>query len=423
MTAAGWIIAALLAAAWLGVALHQARHWQHLRSVLRHLAGETRPHSFIFQGSPRFAALSADLEKIAERQRQLRRQVSEEEFYLLAVLASMIEGVAIVDLDHRIQIVNDSFTRMFQLDADPVGRTLLGALRDAQIEELTRAALRADGPQTRELTLPRKKPPPLQLTVSATPLRSEAGETTGAVLVIHDISRLKQLEDVRREFVANVSHELRTPLAIFQGYLEGLIDEPGMEQSEREATYAVLKKHSQRLNALLEDVLTLARLEAKKDILEPAAIKLAPFAAQLLADWERKLAAKNIAASLDIPAGLRVFADPLRLEQVCGNLLDNAVKYTDPGGRLSLTAAPDGGQVAIRVTDTGIGIPPADLSHVFERFYRVERARSREGGGTGLGLAIVKHIVQLHGGTVSAESRYGQGTTITVRLPQAGDTS
>jgi two-component system phosphate regulon sensor histidine kinase PhoR len=238
------------------------------------------------------------------------------------------------------------------------------------------------------------------------------------VTVFHDITRLRQLEDLRRDFVANLSHELRTPLSIFHGYVENLIDTPGMARKERVAIYEVMQKHSRRLNALLEDLLTLARLEARNEKLEIEAVPLPSFLQQFGREWAGRAQKKQITLSIDAEGDLPpLAADGFRLEQILGNLLDNAIKYTPEGGRVAISARLDGDAVEIRVEDSGIGIPLSDLQHIFERFYRVEKARTREKGGTGLGLSIVKHIMALHGGTVEARSNVGKGTAIILRFP------
>ena len=250
-------------------------------------------------------------------------------------------------------------------------------------------------------------------------MRDEAGEVTGVVAVLHDISRVKQLEEVRRQFVANVSHELRTPLSIFHGYLETLMDNPDLPREDEEAYLKIMSKHSRRLQLLLDDLLILARLEARTDPLDIQPLSLALFLRQILDEWQPRLGTKQVTLSVD-PAVETIPADPFRLEQVIGNLLENAIKYSGPGAAIAIRALPAGENVELRVEDNGVGIPPGDLPHVFERFYRVEKARSREAGGTGLGLSIVKHIVGLHGGEVKAESLFGKGTAIVIHLPMKG---
>ncbi len=333
------------------------------------------------------------------------------------MLASMAEGVMVVGADHTIRLVNDSFHKLFDLKSDPLGSSVLGVLREASIEELIRDTLQSGAARTRQIT------PVHQgqrcFAVSAVPLRDSGGHISGVVSVFHDVSRLRQLEDIRREFVANVSHELRTPLSIFHGYLENLLDEPDMPREELAGILQILKRHSLRLNALLEDLLTLARLESRDDKLDLSEIRFEAFLGVLLKDWQPKLAEKKIKLKLQIEKDLPpLIADGFRLEQVLGNLLDNAIKFTPAQGAITICASAGETQFTIRVEDTGVGIPPPDLPHVFERFYRVEKARSREAGGTGLGLSIVKHIIALHGGTVEAESVFGKGTAIILHLPR-----
>jgi two-component system phosphate regulon sensor histidine kinase PhoR len=246
----------------------------------------------------------------------------------------------------------------------------------------------------------------------------QKGKASGVIALFHDISRLKQADEIRRDFVANVSHELRTPLSIFQGNLETLLEPGDLDQNERRHIYAVMKRHSDRLNLLVNDLLSLARLESKEANLQVSEINLRDFLADVTGDWEKRLAAKNLHLHVDVPEKFPlVRVDERRLEEVVHNLLDNAVKYSQENGRILIQAAAPNQEVVLSVHDEGVGIPPADLPRIFERFYRADRARSRELGGTGLGLSIVKHIAQLHGGRVEAESILGQGTTIRVILP------
>jgi two-component system phosphate regulon sensor histidine kinase PhoR len=254
--------------------------------------------------------------------------------------------------------------------------------------------------------------------ISAVPLRTKPDEVEGAVVVFHDITRIKQLEVVRQEFVSNVSHELRTPLAIFRGYLEMLQDNAKLPREEYQRVLETLKRHSDRLHALVEDLMVLTRLESRKLENDYASIRLEPFLKQIVRDWSKREGAWEVEFKLELAADLpEIEGDALRLEQVILNVLENAVAYSNPPRQVALAAAARDGQVEIRVSDNGIGIPPADLPRIFERFYRVDKARSRQSGGTGLGLSIVNRIVQSHGGSVHAESEMGKGTTIVMRLP------
>jgi two-component system phosphate regulon sensor histidine kinase PhoR len=250
------------------------------------------------------------------------------------------------------------------------------------------------------------------------PIRSARDEVRGAVVVFHDITRIKQLEVVRQDFVANVSHELRTPLAIFRGYLETLEDNPDLPRDESQRILETMKRHSDRLNALVEDLLILTRLEARQVQAEFSSIRVDAFYRQLVRDWGNRTNSGAVEIAIDISDELPPLdVDALRLEQVIFNLLENAVAYSNPPRKIVLSAAMLGDQMELRVADNGLGIPPDDLPHIFERFYRVDKGRSRSSGGTGLGLSIVKHIVQSHGGTVHAESELGRGTTVVMRMP------
>ena len=409
------LILACLTGAWI-YKLNQ--HWKHLERVVDDLVDGRRPATFVFLGSKRFGKLARRLELLADEQTGTRKRLEEEKFNFETILTSMAEGVLVVDPEHRVRLVNESFCRLFQIKCDPKGQTVLSAVREASIEELIRATLAANGPQTREIAPPQQ--PHSHFAASAVPLRDEQGGIHGVVGVFHDISRLRQLEEVRREFVANVSHELRTPLSIFHGYLENLLDNLEMPRDDLKSILTILRKHSLRLNALLEDLLIIARLESRRLNLEPVEIQPALFIEEILRDWRLKLAERRISATLDVAPDMGpILADPFRMEQIFNNLLENAIKFTPEGGRIGLSVTIDDLHVEIRVSDTGVGIPTEDLPHVFEQFYRVEKARSRQAGGTGLGLSIVKHIMTLHGGTVRAESVLGKGATIILRLPLA----
>jgi two-component system phosphate regulon sensor histidine kinase PhoR len=405
-----------LGALWWHSYVRFQRHWRRLIKVLDALGAGREPGSYIFLDGGRFEDLSEGLQKVAREQDRQRKLAEDERFNLRTILSSMEEGVMVVDSRRVIQRVNPSFLTLFRLRSAPIGQTVLQSLRQTDFEEMVVAALRTADPQAREVTLSGVRPA-RHIAVHAVPLRDSSGQL-GVLAIFRDITRLKQLEEVRREFVANVSHELRTPLSIFHGYVEMLLENHGLPEHEVMKIFEVLKRHSLRLNALVEDLLVLARLESRRDEMQFEAVDLQICIHAVAMDWAAKTAKKGVTVDLAVAPDLPLLqADPLRLEQIFNNLLDNALKYTPPGGCIAIQAARDEHSVILCVEDNGAGIPPADLPHIFERFYRADKARSREMGGTGLGLSIVKHIAHAHGGSVHAESTYGKGTAILVRLP------
>jgi two-component system phosphate regulon sensor histidine kinase PhoR len=238
--------------------------------------------------------------------------------------------------------------------------------------------------------------------------------------LFHDITALKRADEIRRDFVANVSHELRTPLSILRGYIETMLDDPKMPRGETARILEVMDQHSKRLGLLANDLLTLAQLESGSSSLQLGEIDLLRLLSDLVRDWKKKFATKNLEAVVDVSDDCSIIrADEVRLREVFDNLFDNAVKYSGKGGKIGLGATRRASEIVLSVNDSGIGIGQEDLPRIFERFYRADKARSRELGGTGLGLSIVKHIAQLHGGRVEAESELGKGTTIRVILPNA----
>ena len=416
----GWFFAALLLVGGGGVWWWQhrrfLRNWRQVREILDDVIAGREPRTFVFRSDARFTALSDQIEQLANEQDRLRRWRSREEANLQTILASMGEGVLVVDPQHVVRLVNPSLLRIFGLNFSPVGRTVLAALRNLEIEEIVTSVLRDDKPVQAEITLGEAKPLKY-LAVAATPMRDALGEAA-VVMLVHDVTRLKQLEDVRRQFVSNVSHELRTPLAIFQGYLENLLDRPDLPREELVQVLQVLDRHSKRLNLLVEDLLILARLESRSEALKLEVIPAAKFFQEVASDWKLRMQEKKVTINIEVAPEVTAFcADRLRMEQIFNNLIDNAAKYSGSGDRVTLVARRAGEEIELSVEDNGAGIAASDLPHIFERFYRVDKARHREQGGTGLGLSIVKHIAQLHGGGVDAESTVGKGTRIVVRLP------
>jgi two-component system phosphate regulon sensor histidine kinase PhoR len=362
----------------------------------------------------RFHALQRENEFLGEQQIVLRDQARAERQTLFN---SMIEGVALLDGAGRVQLINRSLEEQFQLTVDVRGQTLLEAFHRPELAEL----LRRLGAERNVLNIELEVPatPPRLLEVNAATVFDRDGKSQGAILVFHDLTRIRQLENTRREFVANVSHELRTPLSLIKGYVETLLDGAKDDPELSTKFLNTIERHSNRLSNLIEDLLTISRLESGQITLQLRAIPLHSFADHLLADLQTRAHERGVTIENRIPADLQGRADPDRLEQVLVNLIDNALKYGKQNGHVTVSARLHHEEVECSVADDGPGIPEEAKHRIFERFYRVDRARSRETGGTGLGLAIVKHIVQSHGGKVWVESEPGHGARFFFTLPHA----
>ena len=390
------------------------RPWRELEQLLTRIGRGEQPPTFLLGGITRARRVGLALEQLLARQRELDRQVSKDAAEVRAVLAALTDGLLVVDSTQHILMCNPAFEQLYGQSRIATGTALLDIVRDSDVIEPIRAALDQARARVAEVTAPDRKK---QLQLTAVPI-TQNGEASGVVAVFHDISRLKQADEIRRDFVANVSHELRTPLSIFHGNLETLLEAGDLDENETRHIYEVMKRHSDRLNLLVNDLLSLARLESKEANLQLAEIKLRDFLESVTRDWAKRLAGKNLRLELEVPDNFPTLrADERRLEEIVHNLLDNAVKYSHQNGRILIHARAPDQEIVLSVCDEGVGIAANELPRIFERFYRADRARSRELAGTGLGLSIVKHIAQLHGGRVEAESVVGQGTTIRVILP------
>jgi two-component system phosphate regulon sensor histidine kinase PhoR len=327
-----------------------------------------------------------------------------------ALFNSMVEGFLLIDPQGRVLLANQALEKLFGIAAIAKGQTIMEALRLHQLADLVSRLAKEGQVRDFELGIPGLDPRSLEVNASA--ILSPQGFSQGAILVFHDITRLKQLENTRQEFVANVSHELRTPLSLIKGYVETLID--GAKDNPEVATrfLQTIEKHADRLTFLIEDLLTISRLESGQVALNLQKLDLREAAQRAFDDLEAKAAAKGVTFGNEIPADLFARADGDRIQQVLTNLVDNAIKYGRRDGAVSVGAKQGGAEkVELWVKDDGPGIPADAIDRIFERFYRVDKARSREAGGTGLGLSIVKHIVQAHGGEVRVESELDKGAT------------
>jgi two-component system, OmpR family, phosphate regulon sensor histidine kinase PhoR len=363
-------------------------------------------------------ALGRALNGLATRLREKIHDLGHEQAKATAILDGMIEGVIAVDGRDVILLLNARARSMFGLDAPRgEGKPFLEVVRNTELREVFREA-RAAGEgsvSNREVRL--VSPVNRRVEVNAVPLRL-GGNEVGVVMVLHDVTELRRLEQVRTEFVANVSHELRTPLTAIQGYLETLLTGALEEQENARRFLEIVFRHTERLGRLLNDLTDLSNIELGRVSLKLGPTRLEEAVDAVLAIMAAKAKSGHVALKSQLPRDLPpVLADRDRLVQILINLVDNAVKYTAEGGHVTVRVQePAEGHVEIDVVDTGIGIPPADLPRITERFYRVDKARSRELGGTGLGLAIVKHLVFAHNGLLRIESEPGRGTTVRVWL-------
>lgn len=336
-----------------------------------------------------------------------------------ALFNSMTEGVLLLDAVGRVQLVNEAFARLFSVAGDVRGRTVMEALRLHQVQALVNQTLIEGQMQDGELTLPGVEED-RYFAVNGAAVSSLDGQRQGMILVFHDLTRLKQLENTRREFVANVSHELRTPLSLIKGYVETLIDGARDNPEVALKFLHTIERHADRLTFLIEDLLTISRLESGQMVINLASTELRSVVARVVEDLASRAATRQVTLVNEVPEALQAVADPERLHQVFANLVDNAIMHGRVGGTVRIGAqAPTEQTVEGWVQDDGAGIPPEACARVFERFYRVDKARTREAGGTGLGLAIVKHLVLAHGGEVRVEGGLGTGAKFAFTLRRA----
>lgn len=357
---------------------------------------------------------------LSKRMRQLERNHNE----LLVVLEGMKEGVIAVDGSDCIRFANEAVCRMFSLDVKrDEGRPIWEVLRNQMIETTVHKARKSDEPFHGKIELLTPHEQHLSLSASAIPnsSHSSSSKTPGVIIVFHDITEIHRLENMRRDFVANVSHELKTPLASIQAFAETLIDGAIHDDDNNMLFLTRIVEQSDRLNLLIQDLLSIARLESGENVTDFASVDLTEIAQRCLNDHQSHAAKKNITLVSNQSDSVWVFAEADGLTQILDNLVDNALKYTPEDGTVSVNIQAESRAVRLQVTDTGIGIPADHQDRIFERFYRVDKARSRQLGGTGLGLAIVKHLVNAFGAEVDVISAADQGTTFQITFPLVDD--
>ncbi len=363
-------------------------------------------------------ALAQNKRELRQKTEDKARIVEREKAKQEALFDSMVEGVLLLDRNNRVALINQAIEQLFGLSNDIRGMTVIEAFRLNDLQEIVNRTIIEGRALGAELELPGLDHRVLQ--VNAAVYLNQEGEPQGSIMVFHDLTRIKQLENTRKEFVANVSHELRTPLSMIKGYVETLIDGAKDDPEVAPRFLQTIQKHADRLTYLIEDLLTISRLESGQIVLSIHPLDLGSLARRVAEELKGRAEKRNVTFAIDIPESLRVRADGDRLHQALFNLFDNAIKYGGEDSTVTVSAKPAGGDLTeLSVTDQGPGIPPEATERIFERFYRVDRARSREQGGTGLGLSIVKHIIQSHGGEVWARNGNGSdgGASFYLTLP------
>lgn len=343
---------------------------------------------------------------------------------LEATLGSLQEGVIVVDASNNIILANKALATIFPNEPVILGQRVETVAHSSAFSSFLDKVRRGTAASRVELEFLSGSDSIWAEATGATITPWTGARESWVLCVLHEVTRQKRLESMRKDFVANVSHELRTPLSVIKGFVETLVDgHAQIPEADRDRFLRTIQRHAERLHVILEDLLTLSRLESRTPGLQLGTADLTGLLRELVEDYRPRASSTGHRIDLQLPAGVpAVSADTVRLRQVFDNLLDNALKYTPPQSFITIRVTVISAQAEIRIIDNGPGIPARDLPHIFERFYRVDKGRSREKGGTGLGLSIVKHIVQLHGGRVWAESEAGQGTTIVLTLPLQGTT-
>ena len=411
----------LSAAVSLAVSRRIARPLHQMQLGAERFAGGDFAHDVPVPRPAEFASLAESMNRMAAdldaRIRTVVQQKAEQE----TVFAGMTEGVVAVDRGERIITLNRAAARMFGIEADAArGRAMQEVIRSTGFHEIAGAALDGEGPIERQMAV--GAPDERILEAHAAPLRNDDQGISGAVIVLNDVTKLRKLENVRKDFVANVSHELRTPITSIKGFVETLRDGLDGDADQSRRFLEIIGKHVDRLNAIVEDLLYLSRIE--KDTEQTSIVlehhPVADLLKQSIDSCGPAAAQKNVEIRLSADESLKARVNRQLIEHALANLLDNAIKYSDTGGVVDVEAAGDDGEIVISVRDRGTGIAEEHQSRIFERFYQVDKSRSREMGGTGLGLSIAKHIVHAHGGTITVQSVLNQGSTFSIRLPRDG---
>ncbi|MFA4990152.1 MAG: ATP-binding protein [Candidatus Omnitrophota bacterium] len=385
-------------------------------NVSRRFAGGDFSQRIYYDAHDEIGELSTTLNKMAQDIESKVKEIEVQNQQLKTIFQSMVEGIIVVDRSGCIVSVNQAVEEIFNIENRKAkGRPFLEVIRNTAMAEIIRVVL--DGKKFVSSELSLAYPVQRIFQINASPL-FEKDQISGCLLVIHDVSQVRRLENIRRDFVANVSHELKTPLTSIKGYVETLIG-GALEDKENNLDFLkIIQNHAERLDALVDDLLSLSRLESKETALVLEDFNLRHELDETILGFRSQLKKKGVTIKNELPPDTSLKADKGRIKQVFTNLIDNAVKFNKEKGWVRIYAQEAEGKVKIIVEDSGSGIPAKDIPRIFERFYRVDKARSRELGGTGLGLSIVKHIVELHAGSVGVESTEGLGSKFFFILPR-----
>lgn len=372
------------------------------------------------EGTEEIASLARAMNKMASHLDERIRTVVRQRNELEAVFSSMVEGVLTVDTEERILGINRAGARLLKVDFAKVkGKNTMEAVRNTDLQRFVKRALASPETIDGEIILADTSGSERFFYLHGTGLSDDQGKSTGALIVINDVTNLRRLENVRRDFVANVSHELKTPITSIEGFVETLLDGAMDDPEDARRFLEIIAKQSKRLHAIVEDLLALSRIEqeANREEIPLQRLTLLESLQSARQNCLPKAESKNVGIEMHCPDDLAAMINPALFEQAVGNLIDNAVKYNPEGSRVVVLAAKQDSEVLISVTDNGVGVSQEDLPRLFERFYRVDKARSNKLGGTGLGLSIVKHIIQAHKGYITVDSTLGLGSTFTIHLP------
>ena len=418
--ALGGCIIALLAAgiSWI-ISRRISRPIELMKKSAEQFAGGDLNHRLPAPATEEMAGLADALNQMAAQLDDRIETISRQRNQLETVLASMLEGVVAIDTEERIVSINRAAAQLFENEpADCQNKSIQEVIRSPALQQFIRHALASTRPAEEDITLYQNAERVID--VKSSPMLDADRKQIGTLVVFNDVTQLRRLENMRRDFVANVSHEIKTPLTAIKGFVETLQHGKVDQAEEYERFLKIIQKHVDRLNSIIEDLLALSRIEQEDERKEInlRKTKIAGIIQSAIQLCLPKAEEKNIRIDLDCEKDISAVFDPALIEQAVVNLLDNAIKYSEPQSKVLLTTLKQNTGVIIRVEDHGIGIAQKHLPRIFERFYRVDKARSRSLGGTGLGLAIVKHIAQAHGGQVTVESALGEGSRFSIHLPQ-----